>query len=233
MKRIIIALAIGAATLAAAVPAQAHTGDHRNARFALRLRSNDTGSINWQTDRIDSPLDANKARLKLHLDEQTEQGGWDWAIASAKGTGVLGAIDKPRHLAFDYLTTGYVGAGAPRISVELDQDGDGVGDLYAYLSAAYVTGGELSDGWATADFTHRTSTGVLFYVTDLVDPTSSTTFESDGTHSAWENFAAAYPGARVIDVDLVQDEAGKAAYVDRLTIGQHVFGRADGRPKNV
>ena len=222
MKRIIGAAIVGAALMATmAMPAQAR-GDHGDGRFWLKFGSSDTGSIDWQNDRSDSPLDANTARLKLHLDEQT---GDDWAFAFARGTGVLGPINKPgRHLAFDYLTTAYVGNGAPRISADIDTDGDGVVDFSAYLAAYYVTGGEIAGGpWATADFTHRTSPGVTIWA-------DGTTFESDGTHSAWDNLAAAYPGARVIDVDLVQDEAGKAAYVDRLTIGTHSFGRMGGRP---
>ena len=39
-------------------------------------------------------------------------------------------------------------------------------------------------------------------------------------------------GARVLDAYLVSDETGQS-FVDRLTIGQHVFGSASGAPSHV
>ncbi len=216
----IIAGAVAVVGLLALAPAaaSAHVGPARRLRFG----SSDTGSIHWQRHVSDSPLDANQARLKVAVD----QDGDDWAYAYAKGTGVRGPVSKPRHLSFDVRTTGYVGAGAPRISVELDTDADGEADVYAYLSAAHCSKPITGSTWALADFTGHTGAGCALYASDQGLP-----YESSDGQSAWDTFAAAHEGARVLDAYLVSDETGQS-FVDRLTIGQHVFGSASGAPSH-
>ena len=44
--------------------------------------------------------------------------------------------------------------------------------------------------------------------------------------SAWDVFAAAHPGAEVLNAYMVQDEVGQA-FVDRIVIGHRMFPSAN------
>ena len=147
-----------------------------------------------------------------------EQTGDDYVVVVAPRSGVRGPIDEVGHFGFDVLTRTYVGAGAPRISVELDTDGDHVADLYAYLSAQYCKRTYTGSDWARANFTDRKSVGCAFYTNE---PTG-TPYESTGSMSAWNVFAAAHPGAEVLNAYMVHDEVGQS-FVDRIVIGHRMF----------
>ena len=211
MKKLILMAAVAGLLAMAAMPAQAHTGP---AQY-LNVQGYDTGSGQWQRHSADSPLDTGRARLKLAVAEQTNN---DYVVARAEHTGIVGkGLSGVRILSFDVLTSTYVGAGSPRISVDVDTTGDGVADMYAYLAAAHCT--EIIDGsdWARADFTGRTNAGCDLYASDQAGPYAST-----GTLSAWGVFAAAHPGATVTDAYVVADEVGQS-YIDHLAIQRHVF----------
>ena len=213
MRKIIAAIVVGTCVLAIAGTAGAHpTRAHR-----LRFQTSDTGSAQWQSHRSDSPSDANAGRLKLSVSEQT---GDDYAVAWANGTGLRGKnVDRIRNLSFEVRDAGYVGAGAPRISVEVDTNGDGAADVYAYLSALYCMEPIGTSGWSRADFTGRTSLGCAFYTSEPVAPYAST-----GTEDAWTAFANAHAGAQVLDAYVVMDEVG-SAFLDRIALGRHMFVR--------
>ena len=182
---------------------------------SLRVTTSDTGSVSVQRNVADSPADPNSTRIKLAVAEQT---GDDYVVLSPAGrTNVRGPIEAARQLRFDVRTTSYVGAGAPRISVDLDTDGNGQADLFAYLSAAYCQQQIGSSDWAVADF-NTTATGCAFYASDGVK------YSSDGTHSAWAAFAAAHPGARVLAAYVVMDEVGQS-FIDRIAIGNMVWNK--------
>jgi hypothetical protein len=212
---------LGIVAVAGAILTLAGTAHARTAQPAerLRLEEHDTGSAGWQRHVSDSPADIGHQRVKLALAEQT---GDDYVVGVAPRSGVRGPIDEVGHLGFDVLTRTYIGAGAPRISVELDTDGDQVADLYAYLSAQYCKRTYTGSDWAQANFTNRKSVGCAFYTNE---PTS-TPYESTGTMSAWNVFAAAHPGAEVLNAYMVQDEVGKA-FVDRIVIGHRMFPSAN------
>ena len=211
MKKLILMAAVAGLLAMAALPAQAHTGP---AQY-LNVQGYDTGSGQWQRHSADSPLDTGRARLKLAVAEQT---GNDYVVARAEHTGIVGkGVARVRNLSFDVLTSTYVGAGSPRISVEVDTTGDGDADVYAYLAAFHCTEAIPGSNWARADFTGRISAGCDLYASDQAGPYAST-----GTQSAWAVFAAAHPGATVIDAYVVADEVGQS-YIDNLAFQRHVF----------
>ena len=137
--------------MAGAVLTLAGTAQARTAQPAerLRLQEHDTGSAGWQRHVSDSPADMGAQRVKLAVAEQT---GDDYVVAVAPRSNVRGPIDEVGHFGFDVLTRTYVGAGAPRISVELDTDGDSVADVYAYLSAQYCKRNYTGSDWARSNF---------------------------------------------------------------------------------
>ena len=211
MKKLIMTAVLAGLVALAATPAQAHVGPTR----ALRLQSSDTGSAQWQYNRSDSPADTDHGRLKLAV---AEQDGDDYALAWADGTGVRGkAVTAVRNLSFDFLTTTYVGAGAPRISVDLDIDGDTDYDQSAFLAAFHCQAPYAASNWARADFTGRTTAGCSIFV-------GAEQFTSDGVSSAWALMAAAHPNWTVLDAYVVMDEIGQS-FIDRLAFQRHMFTR--------
>lgn len=220
MKKLIMTAVLAGLIALAAAPAMAHVGHS----FALRLQDSDTGSAQWQYNRVDSPADADKGRLKLAV---ALQDGDDYALAWADGTGIRGkAVEAVRNLSFDFLSTTYVGAGAPRISVDVDTTGDGTADVYAYLSALYCQEAYSGSDWSRADFTGRTAAGCSIYASD------GGPYTSDGTSSAWAVFAAAHRGATVLDAYVVMDEVGQS-FIDRLAFQRHMFTRAGHGPASI
>jgi hypothetical protein len=202
----------------------------------LKFFSFDTAEIVWQTNRIDSPLDSssNNQRIIIHVLRQDLIDPYDYAGAYNDCTGIEGrTVEQVRNLSFDFINTAsqpvHIGAGSPRISVELDTNGDKATDLIAYLAAFYCQEA-LSGEWSRADFTGRVSTGCTFY------DWNSVSYSSDGVKSAWAVFAAAHPGAKVIDAYLVADEdaydpatgrSGATSILDRLAFHNKQF-RASG-----
>jgi hypothetical protein len=201
-KLIAVLIGVGA-IVALALPAQA-----RIAPAALNLGAHGTGSAQAQYHVADSPADHNNARIKLAVIQDNDS----WAYAQPTQTWINGAtLGAVHNLRFDVMTTGYVGAGSPRISVDVDTNGDGQADTYAYLSALYCQAQIGTSNWATADFM-RTDAGCEIYVSD------GGHYVSDGTTSAWAQFAAAHPTAKVTDAYVVMDETGQA-FIDRIRIG--------------
>jgi hypothetical protein len=217
MKKFLGIVAVAGAILMLAGSAQARVAQPAE---RLRLEEHDTGSGAWQRGVSDSPKDAGHQRVKLAVAEQT--GDYDYVVVVAPRSGVRGPIDEVGHLGFDVLTRTYVGAGAPRISVDIDTNGDGEAELYAYLSAFHCQRNYVGSDWARANFTERKALGCAIYTNE---PTGSP-YESTGTQSAWDVFAAAHPGAEVLSAYMVQDEVGQA-FVDRIVIGHRMFPSAN------
>jgi hypothetical protein len=189
-----------------------------------------TDSIGWARG-TDSPLDGNHQSLLSVV----SNGGC--AEAYSFRTGIEGkAIEDVKNLSFDYLASDATGhGGAPRISVLL-RDTDGTGDLHI----AYLTGTPDKCGvpitadptWYRADFTGQTAPGCSLFTSDT-DPVTmqQEVYTSDGTNSAWQNFAAAHPDYQVIMADdtvapvgafMVEDEQG-TYHIDRLAIQDLMF----------
>jgi hypothetical protein len=190
---------------------------------ALTFFGDDTGIITWQSNRLDSPLDPDSQRLAIHV---LRQDGNDYAGAVSNCAGIkTKLVGQARNLSFDFLNettepSVHIGAGAPRISVDVDTDEDTVADYYVYLSAFYCSV-PLSEnpGWSRSDFTGRISAGCAFYTS------SGELFTSDGVKSAWTLFAEAHPTYRVLNAYLVMDEEG-TAFVDRLAFHNKMYQKA-------
>ena len=123
MRKFLGIVAVAGAILTLAGTAQARTAQPAE---QLRLEEHDTGTAGWQRHVSDSPADSGHQRVKLAVAEQT---GNDYVVVVAPRSGVRGPIDEVGHLGFDVLTRTYIGAGAPRISVGIDTDGDQRGRL--------------------------------------------------------------------------------------------------------
>lgn len=226
MKALVCASLLAAAALVA-FPAAATNKCGVASNKKLKFFSYDTAEIVWQSDRVDSPLDPNKSRIMIHVLLQDGLEPYDYAGAYNDCTGIEGkTVEEVRNLSYDFLNTSsqpvHVGAGSPRISVELDKDGDTVVDLYAYLAGFHCEAVLPEDiRWSRADFTGRVSAGCSIYTSEGGPHTS------DGVSSAWAVFAAAYPGAKVVDAYLVADEdaggTGATSFVDRLAFYNRMF----------
>jgi hypothetical protein len=216
-----LAWALAAVALVAAGSASA-TNNCSNANFRqLKFESSDTGGGLWQSQRDDSPLDANTSRVLLHVLLQDYAGqpfGYDYVAIFANCTGIEGrTLPQVRNLSFDFMNETaqpvHVGPGAPRIEIALDSNNDGSYDEIASLSAAHcpeVLGG--NPGWSRADFTGRHSIGCEIWLnSNGVTPASA----SDGANSAWANLASQYPTWKVLVAYLVFDETG-TTFVDRV-----------------
>ena len=211
MRKLLMGAVVAGLVALMAMPASAHTGFPNRLQFL----DSDTGSAQWQYNRVDSPLDSDASRIKLAVAEQT---GDDYALAFANGTQVRNRlVGTVRNLSFDYLTTTHVGAGAPRISVDLDIDGDNAWDLSAFLAAFHCQEAIPSSSWGRADFTGRITPGCVIFV-------GAETFTSDGVGSAWALFAAAHPTYKVLDAYVVMDEIGQS-FIDRVAFQNHMFTR--------
>jgi len=212
MKRILVLALAGAVAVMLAVPSQAAVPK----RQWLKLQGFDTGDAQWQQHRYDSPTDQGHARIKLSVQEQT---GNDYALFWANGTQVRGRlVSHIRNLSYNFLNTAYQGAGSPRITVEVDTTGDGVTDLYAYLSGAYCQT-SLDGSWYRADFTGQVAVGCSFYTSEVGSPN----YASNGLESAWQAFEDAHgTDARVLDAYGVMDEVGQS-FIDDVAFQNRMF----------
>jgi hypothetical protein len=135
-------------------------------------------------------------------------------------------IEDMRNLSYDFNNTMHVGAGAPRISVDLSTDCDpdvGFSPCDAFLAGGHCNTTLVEDTtWSRADFTGQTTAGCDIYTSDPAYPGP---YSSGGGQSAWKAFVAAYPsGTTAIDAYLVQDEQGSAV-VDRLAIYNRMWNK--------
>jgi hypothetical protein len=217
MKKLLSFVGVGLA-LAMTVPAGA-TNCSTAAFKKLKFFGDDTGIITWQSPRVDSPRDANKARLAVSV---LFQDGDDYAGAFGNCTGIEGKLlGQVKNLSFDFENeTGnpvHIGAGAPRYSVILDEDGTpGVANLSAGHCAAVLP---EDTRWSRADFTGRTLAGCdIFADADGTTPAAS----SNGSSSAWAVFAALHPTWKVVEAFFILDEEG-TAFVDRLAFQNEMF----------
>src|SRR6185436_10982208 len=117
--------------------------------------------------------------------------------------------------------------GSPRFSLELDLPGNGIGtvatpdgDVVVYLDPSTcgdpaATGG----GWIEADFTGDKTNCVI-------NDSLGGVYASDASGTAWSKLVAAYPGAKVWFMFLIQDSSTGANYVDRIMLDSAFFTKA-------
>ena len=196
-----------------------------------------TREAEWQFGVNDSPLDSNHARLRLSLPD--DRGA---ALAYPQGLGIKGKpLADIRNLSFDFLKPlngGFLAINSPKITVAIDEDGDGDTEGSARLSAIFCRR-SIGSGWARSDWTGRTDGGcsLAYFRNNPVGVPGSeliSVHESGGGQSAWDDFATHYPDARIPRPvgDLYQGavlghggiEVG-TSYVDRLAFHRHMYVR--------
>jgi len=166
-------------------------------------------TVGWSTDGGSSPSggasNTNNQSIKINATGTTGTSGGsaytygpDEVLVGMRGL----TLDQITHLGFD--SKGYLGAGAPRISMEtLGTDG-----VHQYHLIASFCNTPTSNGWRTSNFVNGGAGCTIF---------------RDGVQMTW---AAAVAAATLVnehvnntpgDWFLVVDEAPSLTYVDRLT----------------
>ena len=200
MKKFVVAAAVAVASLAfvaiataAPLPANQH------------LQFQGTGSHFWNKLGGDAPHDADSRALRMKV------GAGQYVVAySKRSIDIAKDVQDVTNLSFEFKASSYIGAGAPRISVEF-QNGD-----IAYLSASYCNHPMAVTGntWARADFTR--------FHNDCSIWVSGQQYFADGARSAWRVYADAHPDQVVEQAYLVSDETG-GYRIDRLSLGAGVM----------
>jgi len=225
VKRIFLLVAIVGLVLSMATSASAHTG--RGAR--LRLFDDGTGAeIGWVNGE-DSPLDDNTSALSIRTDANEYAYAFNptWLGKPFDGNTIAGTTI--RNLSFDFENAaggGYEGAGAPRLSIAIDENGDGTFDCcgtgsteqFAFLAGFHCDQPLVENPkWSRADFTGRVTLGCALQY-------KGPDYASTGTQSAWQTFIDAFPNARVDYGFLIVDEQTSPgrALVDRIAMLNHM-----------
>jgi hypothetical protein len=203
MKKLVVAAAAVVASLAVIGSAAAASLPSNQ-----WLRYEGGGSHVWTKVGGDSPHDANARALRLHVGDPNA--GEYVAAYSQRSLHLAKDGEAMTNLSFEFKQSTHVGAGAPRISVEL-QNGD-----VAYLSAYYCNH-PFADGWGRADFT-RFVTNCSFFVSGE----TGGQYAADGTRSAWKVYTDAHPDQIVERAYFVADETGRYR-IDRLSLGAGVM----------
>ena len=202
MKKFVVAAVASVAALAVVATASADVLLPGN----QHLKFQGTGSHLWNSSTGgDSSFDSNKRALRMNV------GAGQYVVAySNRSIDIAKDAAAVGNLSFEFKATSYIGAGAPRISVEF-QNGD-----IGYLSASYcnhpmaVTG----NAWARADFT-RFRENCSIWV-------AGQQYSADGSRSAWQVYTDAHPDQVVEQAYLVGDETGLYR-IDRLSLGAGVM----------
>lgn len=199
-------LVVGAVLCMAAATASAALADGQlmGANNVLQKEVGGSASVGWQAG-SDSRFDQNHRRLHAVVPD----GGY-FAVYTQRSITMTKPLLNVQNLSFEFAEGQHVGAGAPRISVVLD---DGT---VLYLSAFYcnqnvgAAAGQTAV-WGRADFTRDLTDCSIF------DSTGAE-YSADGSRTALEVYDAAHPSAVVTEAFLVGDEAGKYN-LDRVSLG--------------
>jgi len=208
MRRI---LSISIASLAAFVLL---TGQASAAQTRPRLSFLRDGgaSIGWSAEGGSSPADPNNSRsLRVFV----PAGGGASAYTYGRSEALVGirglTLAQIDHLGFD--SKGYLGAGAPRIS--LGTFGDDGAHTY-FLSASYCNE-PLSGGWVTSDFIHDTT--CLIWRDEETTPLAGWTAAAAVAGANHEHVIANPNDWFFIQDEPTPAQGGSAlVYVDRLTV---------------
>jgi hypothetical protein len=198
----------------------------------LQFFSQGTGHTSWQFGKRidDSPLDTNTFRLRLSVPEQADGDNTGvYAVNTGLGGKFVWAV---RNLSFDFLSVaagGYASAGAPRFSIPIDENADNTPEGYASLAAGQCSE-SISATWDRADFTGRVAPGCTMRYKGVA-------YSSDGTNSAWANFAIAHPtfaisGSFFATAVVIQDKVG-ASFIDRVAFQNRMYVKAGHGPNAI
>jgi len=169
-------------------------------------------SIGWSTEGGSSPAgglsNANNQSIRISAPTTGTGGASAYTYGAAEDlVGIRGRqLTAVNHLGFD--TKGYLGAGAPRISLGTI---DATLGNHTYFLSAFYCNEPLSGGWVEADFIHDTTCQIF----------------KDSNPVPYPNWAAAAAAANANgetvvaspnDWFLIVDEGPSVTYVDRLTV---------------
>jgi len=193
--------------LALAATAAAETTVGKQQRLRTEVGTSGLDHARWNHG-SDSPGDGNHRRLHAVVGHDTDTTDQQYSYLSFYSRASL-ALNKPAdtvsNLSFDFNEDGHVGAGAPRISVEVSN-----GDIL-YLAGFYCNHPTSDPNWGRADFTGFTSDCTIW-------DTQGHQFAADGTHTAWQVYLAGHPGAQVNRTYVVLDEEG-TYNLDKISLG--------------
>jgi hypothetical protein len=176
-------------------------------------------SISWSNEGGSSPADDTGNTQSLRIDAPAGGGASAYTYGASEDLvdirgRALSAIDR---LGFD--TKGYLGAGAPRISLgTVGDDGD-----HTYFLAASHCNDPLGGGWVTADFIHDSTNCEIFRDNE------------QAPYVGWAAVAAVADANHEVVVSspndwfLIVDESPSLTYVDRLTVQEWMWTRSGSR----
>ena len=192
--------------LAATAAAESTVGKQQRLRTEIGTRHLDRAK--WTSHGSDSPGDGNHRRLHAVVghDEDTSDTQYSYlSFYSRAGLALDEPVDQVTNLSFEFEEDGHVGAGAPRISVEVDN-----GDIL-YLAGFYCNHATRNPAWGRADFTGFTSDCIIW-------DNHGNQFAADGTSTAWQVYASSHSGAKVNRAYVVLDEEGTYS-LDKISLG--------------
>ena len=193
--------------LALAATAAAETTVGKQHRLRTEVGTPGLDKAQWRHG-SDSPGDGNHRRLHAVVGHDTDTTDQQYSYLSFYSRASL-ALNKPgdsvSDLSFEFDENGHVGAGAPRISVEVSN-----GDIL-YLAGFYCNHPTSDPNWGRADFTGFTSDCTIW-------DTQGHQFAADGTHTAWQVYLASHPDAQVNRAYVVLDEEG-TYNLDKISLG--------------
>lgn len=209
MKRTLIMGVVLVAALLSATSALAD-GKTVGPNHVLQVENGGAGTtVAWQRG-ADSRFDDNQRRLHAVVAD-----GSYFALYTTRSLDMNRPVLNAQNLSFEFAEGSHVGAGAPRISLILD-DGS-----VLYLSAFYcnqhipgLVGSGPQGGtpmWGRADFTRDLTDCAIF-------DSGGTEYSADGSRTALEVYDAAHPGAVIDQAYMVGDEPGRYN-LDRISLG--------------
>jgi hypothetical protein len=199
-----------ALVLALAAPAAAeHTvGKQQRLRTEVGTRGLDHAKWNHGGD---SPGDGNHRRLHAVVGHDADPTDTQYSYLSFYSRASLAlneSVESVTNLSFEFKENNHVGAGAPRISVEVSN-----GDIL-YLAALYCNHSTSNANWGRADFTGFTSDCVIW-------DNHGNQFAANGTDTAWQAYVASLADPADTQVDrtyVVLDEEG-TYNLDKISLG--------------
>lgn len=184
----------------------------------------DTFNANWVTGvSQDGGAKGQSIKLGDHSDDAT-----DFAFYSFRNWWDQNLSDVTKVRASFLAAAGTENSGgSPRFSLELDANGDGsfvepTGnpsdvDVNVFLDPATCSHSAASGGgWVEADFTGDKTNCVI-------NDSKGASYTSDVSGTAWSKLVAAYPGAKVWFMFLIQDATIGTNYVDRIMLDNAFF----------
>lgn len=200
-------IAIGAITAASALA----DGRPVNPKNVLQVETGSGATVIWQRG-ADSRFDVNQRRLHAVV-----PAGSYFSVYTTASLNLDRPLVDVENLSFEFSERSHVGAGAPRISVELDNDAT------LFLSANYcnhptpvIAGSGPGGGtpvWGRSDFTRYTHDCAVF-------DSAGIEYAADGTHTALQVYELSHPDVDAQRAYLVGDEEGRYN-LDRISLGTH------------